>query len=161
MSGTTSDDDEEAIGLTFLFGHDRWVPSGTNTDTPAFKIRFETLVAGGSIDGDALMKQIPSGLANKFEIEARTQRGFKFEWNDTAGVPWHVHGHEPDAGAKAGHIGAARWICRISYNNKFWLVPAMIVSNFPDGHANFQPPTMWTPSKNKNKARDTHVPLDA
>jgi hypothetical protein len=95
-------------------------------------------------------------LRNKFDIEARTQRGFKFEWNDTAGVLWHMHGHEPDAGAKAGHIGAKGWTCRVSYD-KYWLVPVVISSAFPPGHANFQPPTMWT--ANKKKVGDTHVPL--
>jgi hypothetical protein len=96
MSGTASDDDEEAIGLYFLFGHDLWTTSGNNTDTAAFKTRFETLVAGGSIKGDDLLKQIPSGMTNKFDIEARTQQGFKFEWKDTANMSWHIHGHEAD-----------------------------------------------------------------
>lgn len=156
MSGTTNSWDEEAIGLYFLFGHDRWVPSGTNTDTLAFKVRFETLVAGGSINGDELLKQIPAGLRNKFDIEARTQRGFKFEWKDTANEAWHIHGHEADAGAKSGHIGGKGWTCRISYG-RYWLVPVMIVSKFPPTHTNYQPPTMWT--KNKNMMGDTHVPL--
>lgn len=156
MSGTTNPWDEEAIGLYFLFGHDRWVPSGTNTDTLAFKNRFETLVAGGSINGDDLLKQIPAGLRNKFDIEARTQRGFKFEWKDTSNEDWHIHGHEADAGAKSGHIGGKGWTCRISYG-KYWLVPVMIISAFPSTHPNYQPPTMWT--VNKKKMGDTHVPL--
>jgi hypothetical protein len=71
----TPDDDVEASGLYFLFGHDRWVTAGSNTDTSAFKTRFETLVTGGSMNGDDLLKQIPAGMRNKFDIEARTQRG--------------------------------------------------------------------------------------
>jgi hypothetical protein len=33
MSGMTLDDDVEAIGLYFLFGHDRWATAGNNMDT--------------------------------------------------------------------------------------------------------------------------------
>jgi hypothetical protein len=159
MSGTTNDDDEEAIGLYFLFGHDLWVPTGTNTDTSAFKTRFETLVVGGSVNGDDLLRQIPAGLRNKFDIEARTQRGFKFEWQDTAHEEWHIHGHEADAGAKSGHIGAKGWTCRVSYGprGKYMLIPIAIVSTFPPNHANYKPPTMWT--ANRNKVGDSHLPL--
>jgi Bacterial toxin 30 len=156
MSVTTGNDDE-AIGLYFLFGHDLWVPSGGNTDTSAFKIRFETLVVGGSINGEDLLKQIPADLRNKFDIEARTQRGFKFEWQDTANVSWHVHGHESDAGAKSGHLGAKGWTCRIRYDDKYWLLPVMPNPQFRQGHAKHQPPTMWT--QNKKKMGDTHLPL--
>jgi hypothetical protein len=149
------DDGEAAIGLYGLFGIDRWVSFGANTDIPALKNRFQTLLRGATINGADLLQAIPAGLTNTFAIEARTQRGFKFEWRDTAGVGWH--GHEADAGAGAGHLGAAGWTRRVNCG-KLWLLPTEQISAFPVGHANYAAPTHWKPI-NRNRIGDTHVPL--
>lgn len=144
----------DAIGLPSLFGLDRWKPSGSPNPT---RENFEALRdAHGRISTNRLMKLIPGGTPNSWTIESRTQRGFKYVWQDVNGA-WHVHGHEPDTGAQAGHVGGNRWIVRISRNGE-WLLPKPLKSNFPVGHNNYQPPTNWSNSRARNVAALSHIP---
>lgn len=103
----------DAIGLADLFGRGEWQPTGMIRDTAHTKSQFQALLRAGhmvaGVNYVELMSAIPYGLVDQFEIERRSQRGFKFEWEDAQGVAWHVHGHEPDAGALAGHAGGQGW----------------------------------------------------
>ena len=128
---------------------DRWIPTGGNPT----RTDFENLLNGGAINANSLMKVIPAGLKNKFVPESRTTWGFKFEWGN-----WHVHGHEPDRGAVAGHAGGAGWVVRIRQNND-WLLANMQVSNFPLGHANYFAPRYWSRGRSAFVMRHSHIPL--
>lgn len=159
----------EAVGLASLFGLDLWVPLGVPRSTIATKSNFQTVVnlaSGRCAAGPSavnLMALIPHGTRNTFEIEPRSQRGFKFEWQDVNGVQWHVHGHEPDAGAQLGHVGAGGWIVRINYrpaNRAFWLLSRPLISNFPASHPNYAPPANWSNSNSQVVMANSHIPLD-
>lgn len=142
-------------GLPTLFGLDQWIPTGTPDPSRA---DFEALLQDGRIEANALMAVVPAGLDNLFEIEPRTQRGFKFEWKDTLGQRWHVHGHEPDTGAASGHVGAGQWVVRIQ-NGPEWLMSTPITSNFPPGHKNYQPPKVWSKARGEEAIARSHIPL--
>ncbi|WP_437806037.1 hypothetical protein [Sorangium sp. So ce1078] len=109
----------QSEGLYALFGLDEWGPGGTRAPRGAVRstqdtsTAFEGLRVNGQIDAAQLVAEVPTGTNNVFEIEARTQRGFKYQWTDLDGVEWTVWGHEPDAGAAAGHVGAQDWTVRI------------------------------------------------
>ncbi len=72
-----------------------------------------------------LLIRIPFGTPDTFEFEPRSQRGFKFDWTDASNTAWHVHAHEPDQGAQAGHAGGLTWVVRIR-KNQDWLLSARI-----------------------------------
>ncbi|MGB0944642.1 MAG: hypothetical protein ACPGUE_19705 [Marinomonas sp.] len=139
----------QRLGLTDLFGLDQWVPTGGAPTRQDFK----NLINAGRINADQLMSIIPAGLKNTFEIEPRSQRGFKFEWGN-----WHVHGHEPDVGAQAGHVGGAGWVVRIKDGND-WLLSQTLVSNFPVNHANYTAPRDWARANNATVRASSHIPL--
>ncbi|WP_273048951.1 hypothetical protein [Pseudoalteromonas sp.] len=138
-------------GLAGLFGLDQWVPTGAPILTRA---DFQNLLHGGRIDADQLMGVIPAGLQNTFDIGPRTQRGFKFEWGD-----WHVHGHEADAGAQAGHVGGAGWVVRIRNGNQ-WLLSEPLVSVHPDDHLKYFEPRNWASANGQFAREHSHIPLD-
>ncbi|MCG7534150.1 hypothetical protein [Pseudoalteromonas sp. OOF1S-7] len=138
-------------GLAGLFGLELWVPTGAPNPTRA---DFQNLLNGGTINADQLMAVIPAGLENTFEIGPRTQRGFKFEWGN-----WHVHGHEADAGAHAGHVGGAGWIVRIRDGNQ-WLLSQPLISDHPVGHVNYFAPTSWAAANGQFARAHSHIPLD-
>lgn len=138
-------------GLADLFGADEWVPTG-GAPTAA---DFERLLNANSIDLNALLQTIPTGTPNTFQFEPRSQRGFKFEWPG-----WHIHGHEPDAGAQAGHVGGAGWIVRIqNTTTKEYLLSDTLISNFQPGHANYKPPTNWAKATTDTTRGRSHIPL--
>lgn len=116
---------QRMIGLADLFGVDDWeaggnrAPAGAATTTVATSANFENLRVAAQIDAAQLVALVPVGCANVFEFESRTQRGFKYQWNDTNGVAWTVWGHEPDAGAGAGYAGGAGWTVRIRRANHY------------------------------------------
>jgi hypothetical protein len=136
-----------AIGLADLFGKDQWVPTGGANPT---RPHFEALRNGGQINADALLAVIPTGLSNTFEIESRTQRGFKFAWN-SGEQDWLVWGHEADAGAAAGHAGAAGWTVRIREGNRFLMAQQVN----PDVGV----PYNWAVANTAAKVQASHIAL--
>jgi hypothetical protein len=148
---------QRSIGLAELFGHDEWeagggrAPTGAIQNTVATTAAFAGLRAGGSIDAALLVAQVPAGCQNDFEIESRTQRGFKYSWNDTNGVAWLVWGHEPDAGAALGHVGGNQWSVRIRRGNQF-LMSATI--NPPVGVA-----YDWAQANTPPRVQASHIRL--
>jgi hypothetical protein len=141
-------------GLADLFGQGEWsgtAPAGSNPT----RQQFEALRQGptGRIADAALLALVPQNVANSFEFEPRTQRGFKFVWGN-----WHVHGHEPDAGAAAGHAGAAGWVVRVQDRaSREWLLAAPWQPQVPGQ----QPaPVDWSASRSGQVARLSHIPLD-
>jgi len=154
------------IGLSDLFGAGEWVPAGMVKNTKNTKNDFYNLVHNiahpGRINGGGtcsnILQLIPVGTANTFEFESRSQRGFKFIWLDIDGVRWQVHGHEPDAGALSGHVGAMAWSVRIQ-SGKDYLMSEEWVSDFPPGHRNYIASTYWKRATNDWIRRKSHVVL--
>nr|WP_147395290.1 polymorphic toxin type 30 domain-containing protein [Azospirillum cavernae] len=137
-----------------MFGLNDWLPTGGARDHT--RAEFEALRgAGGRIDWAQLSALIPANCTNLFQFEPRTQRGFKFEWSDPTAGNWHVHGHEPDAGAAAGHAGAAGWVVRISHNGD-WLLSTTYDMVVPGTGT---VPTDWSRSRSANVARLSHIPF--
>ena len=150
------------IGLADLFGVSEWQATGGANTTANTKVVFEGMLQGGVLhagqDYIRLLSSIPANAHNTFEFESRSQRGFKFEWTDSDGKPWHVHGHEPDSGAAQGHIGGQSWVIRVRCDGA-WLLASQWISNFPQEHRNYSPPTLWSKSKAANVMRLSHIPL--
>jgi hypothetical protein len=148
---------QRMIGLAELFGQDEWnaggtrAPAGAVAATLATRTAFANLRAAGQIDAAALVGEVPVGCANTFEIEPRSQRGFKYQWNDTNGTAWTVWGHEADAGAALGHVGGAGWTVRIRNGNHF-LMAATI--NPPVGV-----PYDWATATTPIRIAASHIPL--
>ncbi len=138
-------------GLADLFGLDQWVPAGIVAPT---RNDFNNLLNAGRINANQLMALIPAGLDNTFEIGPRSQRGFKFVWGN-----WHVHGHEPDAGAQVGHIGGAGWVVRIREGNQ-WLLSQPMIGVFPMGHPDYVAPRNWAAANGQFAQAHSHIPLD-
>lgn len=151
-----------AEGLADLFGMDLWQPTGLDRSTSDLKYRFQCLVVGGQIDGHGncnnILGLIPRDVLNTFEIEPRSQRGFKFVWKDTNGVLWEVHGHEQDAGAAAHYVGAVGWTCRIKCGD-YYLMSEEWRSDFPETHANYLPPTAWKKGRGNWIIAHSHIPI--
>jgi hypothetical protein len=149
---------QRLIGLAALFGGDEWdaggtrAPTGAVQTTAATSLAFENLRNNGQIDAAALVALIPAACHNTFEVEARTQRGFKYDWLDGNGVAWRVWGHEPDAGAPAGHAGAAGWTVRIRRNGNRFLMSQQVVP--PQGNA-----YDWHQAGNPAQVQASHITL--
>lgn len=141
----------ESEGLAELFGRSAWRGTAAAGSNPT-KADFAGLRHAGRIKDDELLALIPSDAENQFAFEPRSQRGFKFEWNN-----WHVHGHEPDAGAAAGHVGAAGWVVRIQdRTDGTWL----LANQWAPGGPNPAAPTDWSRSRSHQVAALSHIPLD-
>ncbi|MFC7422139.1 hypothetical protein ACFQNF_19970 [Iodobacter arcticus] len=157
-------------GLADLFGTDQWTPTGAVKTTAQTQYDFELLVQAhvnpltpGVIDGGGtcanILAAIPAGQQNTFEFEPRSQYGFKFRWTDANGVQWQVHGHEPDAGAVVGHVGAGAWTMRVQCGNAF-MMSRQLVSDFPAIHANYTPPTFWSRCNTPLKVGLSHIVIN-
>ncbi|MBZ4420137.1 polymorphic toxin type 30 domain-containing protein [Myxococcus sp. RHSTA-1-4] len=140
------------IGLADLFGGNDWVPTG---GVPATAANFENLrhAPNGTIWWSELRQLIPAGTPNTYEFGPRAPRGFKFEWVEPGPTRYHVHGHEPDAGAPIGGAGGAGWVVRIRRNN-VWLLAAPWAPAHPAGMA----PTDWSAAG--GAAALAHIPFD-
>jgi hypothetical protein len=141
-------------GLADMFGADQW--AGTGGVRNHTRNEFENLRVGNRISWVGLAGLIPATCANSFAFEPRSQRGFKFEWTDPDGGIWHVHGHEPDAGAAAGHVGGAGWVVRIK-NGQDWLLSqtyTMVVPGSPNRNVD------WSRSRGGAVAALSHIPFD-
>ncbi|XXX72193.1 RHS repeat-associated core domain-containing protein [Sorangium sp. So ce134] len=149
-------------GLYALFGLDEWheggtrVPTGEVRTTQETSTRFEGLRNNGQIDAAQLLAEVPKGMKNVFKIEARSQRGFKYIWTDLDGVQWTVSGHEADAGAAAGYVGAQDWTVRIK--RRFPNRPEKVLMNEtiipPVGD-----PYDWNIARGGARNAASHIPL--
>jgi hypothetical protein len=162
------DPDAPYLFLDFVSDRGRWTPSGgAATDVASYKLKFETLVKGGTaIDGSNncqdLMRIVPDHTPDTFDARGRTQNGFKFEWVGTDGSRWTVHAHEPDHEAPNKSLSSRNWIARIRYveagsNTIFWmrnsLEPAKQINKTTS-----QPARSWVPDKQANK-HPTHIEI--
>jgi len=140
-------------GLAELFGVNSWRGTAALRSNPA-AAQFAALRNNGRINVNQLLALVPGDIPNAFAVEGRSQRGFKFEWGN-----WHVHGHEPDAGAAPGHAGAGGWVVRIQDRGAgTWLLATAWVPQGPP--AQRPPPTDWSNSRSNQVARLSHIPLD-
>jgi hypothetical protein len=112
---------------------------------------FEHIRDDSGISVSDLMDLIPQEVEDTYVGLLRTVRGFKFEWQDDAGTSWEVWGHEPDAGAAAGHAGAAGWTVRIRHGTRY------LMSEYVD------PPVgeayNWGPASTPARVRMSHITL--
>ena len=152
------------FGLKDLFGAGEWLGTynGPLLGTAAWQLAFQGLIQNGQIDGGGncqnLLNHIPVNIHNTFEFEPRSQRGFKFNWNDANLNHWQVHGHEADAGAQLGHVGAAGWTVRIQVrivNQNLFLMSEEWVA---PPHVNL-PSTHWKQANSNWTIQHSHIPL--
>jgi hypothetical protein len=91
-------------------------PTGARKDNASTQAALEGLRDDKVISGASLMGVIPAGTRDVWKPEARLKVGFRFEWKDSSGKDWHVHGHEPDPSRSGTSSNAANhWTVRI-YN---------------------------------------------
>jgi hypothetical protein len=134
--------------LDFLSDRGRWTPSGgAATDVASYKLKFETLVRGGTaIDGskncEALMRIIPDNAKEKSK--------------------WVVHAHEPDHQAPNNSASSRTWIVRIRYimfgdKKAHWMRNSLEPAKEING-GNVQEPRFWVPERQADK-HPTHIEL--
>ncbi len=171
-------DHAEEDGLIFGFLiNAHWIPrgetKGDSRSTKEWQEAFIEALKGGKEDKNLIqiiindqtlkvyemqasrvMKIIPKQCENKFKLEERTKRGFKFEWHDKEETSWTVWGHEPDAGAAKDYVGSQRWILRVGCGTKYLMANEVEITQKPPHQYSF-----WAQPKGEKRLALSHIPL--